>query len=96
MSNPLASVTDGLININIVKNVSRMKFLRLLPYYMKGNYFNLKNIDKVILSLKCSKVKITPTDGKMRLCVDGEIMDAGETEFEICHNAFNFVVPQKD
>lgn len=96
MSNPLASVSDGLININIVKNVSRLKFLRLLPYYMKGNYLNLKNIDKVILSLKCSKVKITPTDGKMRLCVDGEIMDAGETEFEICHNAFNFVVPQKD
>jgi YegS/Rv2252/BmrU family lipid kinase len=95
MSNPLASVKDGLININIIKNVSRLKFLRLLPYYMKGNFLNLKNIHKVILSEKCSRVKITPLDGKMRICVDGEIIDAGETEFEICHNAFNFVLPQK-
>jgi len=95
MSNPLASVKDGLININIIKNVSRLKFLRLFPYYMKGSFLKLKNIQKVILSEKCSKVKITPMDGKMRICVDGEIIDAGETEFEICHNAFNFVVPEK-
>lgn len=95
MSNPLASVKDGFININIINNVSRMKFLRLLPYYMKGNFLELKNIEKIILSEKCSKVKITPLDGKMRICVDGEIINAGETEFEICHGAFNFVVPEK-
>ncbi len=41
------------------------------------------------------KAKISPLDGKMRLCVDGEIIDALETEFEIYHNAFNFVLPQK-
>ena len=62
---------------------------------MKGNFLNLKDIEKVILSQKCSKVEITPLDSKMRICVDGEIIDAGETVFEICHNAFNFVVPQK-
>ncbi len=95
-SNPLALVSDGLININIIKNVSRFKFLYLLPFYMKGNFLKLKNIDKVILSEKCSKIKLTPLDGNMRLCVDGEIIDAGETEFEICHNAFRFVLPQKE
>ena len=95
MSNPLASVKDGYININIINNVSRLKFLYLLPYYMKGNFLGLKNIQKVVLSEKCCKVKITPLDGKMRICVDGEIINAGETEFEICHNAFNFVIPEK-
>ncbi len=48
------------------------------------------------MSEKCSKIKLTPLDGNMRLCVDGEIIDAGETEFEICHNAFRFVLPQKE
>ncbi len=94
-SNPLASVSDGLININIIKNISRLRFLHLLPFYMKGNFLKLKNIDKVILSEKCSKVKITPLDEKIRLCVDGEIIDAEETEFEICHNAFRFVLPEE-
>jgi len=95
MSNPLASVKDGLININVIKNVSRLKFIHLFPYYVKGNYLKIKNIHKIILTEKCTKVKITPLDGKMRLCIDGEIIDAGTTEFEICHNAFNFVLPQK-
>lgn len=95
MSNPLASVQDGMININIIKNVSRIKFLKLLPYYMKGTFLNLDNIEKVIVSEKCKKIKLTPIDGKMRLCVDGEIIDAGETEFEICPSAFNFIVPEK-
>ncbi len=93
-SNPLASICDGKININIIKNVSRLKFLRLLPHYMKGSFLKLKNIDRVITSEKCCEITVTPLNGKMRLCVDGEIMDAGKTRFEICPAAFNFVLPK--
>lgn len=93
MSNPLASVQDGLININIVNNVSRMEFIGLLPHYMKGDFLSLKNIEKVIRSVKCTKAVITPLTGAVRLCIDGEIADMGKTEFEIVHNAFNFVLP---
>ena len=92
-SNPLASVTDGYISVNIVNNISRFKFIKLLPYYMKGTYMKLKNINKIITSTKCKKIKVTPLAGSMRLCIDGEITNAGVTEFEIVHNAFNFVVP---
>ncbi len=92
-SNPLASICDGTINVNIIKNVPRYKFLYLLPFYMKGNHLKIKNIGKTIQNIKCSKIKITPLAGNMRLCVDGEIIDAGETTFEIYPSAFNFVVP---
>lgn len=57
MSNPLASVQDGRININIVKNVSRLKCMRLLPYYMKGDFLKLKNIQKVIVSESVPKLR---------------------------------------
>ena len=92
-SNPLASVCDGSININIIRNVSRFKFLYLLPYYMRGTYLKLKNINKVISCEKGSSVSITPIEGNMRLCIDGEITDAGKTEFKICPGAFNYFVP---
>ena len=92
-SNPLASVQDGLININIIKNISRLQFIKLLPHYMKGDFLKLKNIDKVISSLKCKKITVSPLGGDMRLCIDGEITDVGITEFEIIHDAFNFVIP---
>ncbi len=94
-SNPLASLCDGRININIVKNISRLKFLRLLPSYMKGSFLNIKNINDIILSESCHKVTITPLEGKMRLCIDGEIFNAGKTLFEICPATFNFVIPDK-
>ncbi len=92
-SNPLASVNDGFVNINIVKNISRLNFLTKLPFYMKGTHIRLKGIEKVIYSTKCKKVVIDPKGGRMRLCTDGEISDAGRTEFEIVHNAFSFVIP---
>lgn len=92
-SNPLASIKDGLININIIRNVSRLKFVRLLPHYMKGTHMQLRGIDKIISSQKCKKVTVTPTKGRLRLCTDGEISDAGKIEFEIMPEAFKFVLP---
>ncbi len=93
-SNPLASVNDGFVNINIVKNISRLNFLTKLPFYMKGTHIRLKGIENIIYSTKCKKIVIDPKGGKMRLCTDGEISDAGRTEFEIVHNAFSFVIPR--
>ena len=93
-SNPLASIRDGLININIIKNVSRIRFISLLPSYMKGTVLEISGIEKYITSKKCREVTITPKGGKMRLCIDGEITDAERTHFEVIHNAFRFVLPK--
>ena len=94
-SNPLASVKDGLININIIYNISRLNFLTKLPFYMKGAHIKLRGIEKIIYTTKCKKVVLTPLSGNMRLCIDGEIEDAGRTEFEIVPRAFNFVLPER-
>lgn len=95
MSNPMACVTDGLININIIKNVSRLRFITLLPYYMKGALHRVRGIGRFVTTTKCKRVTITPNHGKMRLCIDGEIEDAGKTEFELVPCAFRFVLPCK-
>lgn len=92
-SNPLASLRDGFINVNIVKDVSRLKFIRLLPHYIKGDFLSLKDIDRVVLSPKCKKIVVTPIKDKIRLCIDGEIVSASKTEFEIVPDAFSFIVP---
>ena len=93
-SNPLSNVSDGVMNINIVKNISRLKFISLLPFYMKGTHIKLKNIQNIICSQDAKKVTITPLDGGMRICVDGEIFDAGKTEFEVIHDAYRLVLPK--
>ena len=37
---------------------------------------------------------ISPNEAAMRLCTDGEIVDAGRVEMEIVHGAFRFLIPQ--
>lgn len=92
-SNPTACVHDGLMNVNIIKNVSRMRFITLLPHYMKGTHETLGGIEKIIKNAGCKAVTVKPAGGMMRICVDGEIMSAGVTHFEVLHDAFSFVVP---
>ena len=94
MSNPKATVSDGFINIDIIKDVSRRRFISLLPSYMKGTFMDIPGIEEIAVSEKCKKVRLVPRKGKMRICNDGEIIDAGKTEFEIVHNAYRFVVPK--
>ncbi len=94
-SNPLASVTDGRININIIQNLSRSRFLTLLPSYMKGTVLERHGIERFIRSLHGKHLVLIPKDGRLRLCVDGEIIDAGRTEFQCVPAAFRFVLPKR-
>ena len=93
MSNPMASLTDGDVNFNVIKNISRRHFLFLLPSYMKGTHLGIKGIEQVILSGHCKTLTVTPENGTMRLCIDGEIITAGETTFEVVPAAFRLVLP---
>ena len=92
-SSPYASVTDGKMDVNVIYNVSRLDFLKKFPHYAKGTHMELPDIDQVLYAGTCRKARITPLDGTMRLCTDGEIVDAGEIEFEMVPAAFNLLVP---
>ncbi len=95
-SNPLASVQDGKININIIREISRLKVIRILPHYMKGDFLELSGIENIISSVKCDSVCVTPLSGDLRISNDGEIIEVGKTEFHIVPKAFRFVVPKQE
>ncbi len=94
MSNPLAAVTDGKLNVNLVQNVSRLRFLSLLPSYMKGTHLLKKGIERILQTLDCETLTVTPHEGRMRLCIDGEIITAGVTTFTVIPEGIRFVVPK--
>ncbi len=95
MSNPLASVCDGMIDFNIIKNVSRLKFISLLPSYKKGTFLNKNGIEKIVSSGKAKSIKITSQNGTIKVCIDGEIYEACEAVFDIVPAAFKFAGKQK-
>ncbi len=92
-SNPMANINDGMIDVNIVKNISRSRLISLLPSYMKGTHMNIKNIEEILIYKKCKKMEIASLNNTIRLCTDGEISDAKNVIFESVPNAFNFILP---
>lgn len=93
-SAPTASINDGKMDVNVIYNVSRFDFLKKFPYYSKGTHMEIPDIDKILLFRQCEKAVITPLDGTMRLCADGEIVDAGKVTMEMVPLAVNVLVPK--
>lgn len=94
-SNPLGSVQDGVIEINIIKNVTRMRLLTLLGSYMNGTFIHKKGIERFIETRKCKTIDMEVFSENFRISVDGEVIDGGNTKFSVVPNAFLFVVPKK-
>ena len=92
-SAPTARLDDGLMDVNIIYNVSRREFLSKFPAYSKGTHMQLPGIEKIIFARQCRRAVITPRQGAMRLCTDGEIVDAGRIEFEVVPRAFRLLLP---
>ena len=92
-SPPAARTDDGRMDINIIRDVPRRKFLRLFPSYTKGTYLQRKGIEQIVTAKTGVRAAVTPKEGAMRLCTDGEITTAGRIEFELVHDAFRFLVP---
>ena len=95
MPTPLASLTDGLADLLIVKKMSRRRFIAMIGNYKKGLHFDREKgdvIDKykeVMTYRKCKSVKIS---GINSLCADGEIERAEDVEISVVPAAINIIV----
>lgn len=94
-SAPAARLNDGLMDVNIIYNVTRREFLSKFPAYSKGTHMQIPGIEKIICARQCRRAVITPRQGTMRLCTDGEIVDAGRIAFEVVPRAFRLLLPAK-
>ncbi len=94
---PYALIDDGKLDMNIVKNVSRIKFLDLAPRYMKGVHMLKPGIEKVVDYSQIEYVKVRPLNRKFRLGIDGEIVEVtGDVEFRVLPKAISFIVPKRE
>lgn len=94
-SNPCAVVQDGLMDINIVKDITRKEAVKLFPKYSKGTHMDIPGVESILCVKQCKKASVEPRGEYMRLCVDGENVNAGKVEFECVRNAFRLLVPEK-
>jgi len=95
-TSPQSSMTDGVFDLNIVKNVTRREFLNLFPKYKAGTHLQVPDIDKVITIKRCDKLTMIPKQKNFFICIDGEVNLAEERiDFEIVPRACPFIVPAR-
>jgi diacylglycerol kinase family enzyme len=82
---------DGLLDVYIVKNMSRYKRLNLIPVYVRGDYHKLPGL---ILHYKTKKIKLS-SDQVMCMSIDEQIIYGESIEYEVIPKAVKFVCPSE-
>ncbi len=90
---PSAKLNDGIMNICIIKKVSRFTFLKLVRHYKSGTYINNPKATKYI-NLKTAEHFKMEFESPVPICIDGEIKGAKSIDLSVVREAFNFVVPK--
>ncbi len=89
---PYASMTDGLLDLCMVRNVSRAKFVRLVGSYKNGTHVTAKNAS-LLEYVRCKKVHMKFAEPQ-NVCMDGEVRCMKECEIEIVPGALHLVLPR--
>ena len=91
---PDADLSDGILNVEIVRNVSRSTFIGLVPDYKKGTHINMETgelkekFKKHIYYKKCVAVRI---EGCRSVCADGEIFEEDVVDVSVIPQALNYI-----
>lgn len=89
---PRANVDDGVLDVVVVKRVSRFTFVKLIKIYKRGDHLEHPKLQKYIRFTNAKEVKIT-SKKPISLSFDGEIVQTSEMNFRILPKNIRFVVP---
>lgn len=87
---PDAKPNDGIMDVLLVKKISRLKAAGIIGKYKAGKY---RELPDVVTHYPCKKVTIT-CDELSEINLDGELLMAKEANFEIAPKAIRFFYPK--
>ena len=82
-----------MIEVSVIKEVSRTKFISLYPSYSKGTHIDNLTAEGILDYHRVRSLKITSNTGSMKVSNDGEIISPHALELEVVPKAIKFSVP---
>jgi diacylglycerol kinase family enzyme len=88
---PEAEIDDGLLDVLVVKKVSRLRFLTAVKLYADGKYARLPDI---VDHVRCTGVTITAPK-EFTINIDGEMIQDTKMELRLIPGGINFIFPKE-
>ncbi len=92
-ASPKSDLKDGLLDLMMVKKVSRLDFISLIGRYKVGEHIEEKYSKGLITYLAQPSVTIEPLN-QMKVCIDGEIFNMEKMELSTVGKAVLFSIPK--
>ena len=90
---PRAAMDDGLMEICLVKPISRLRFIKLIGVYTKGEHLEKPEMKSILVYRQAKQVHVTGPEG-FAWSLDGEIIYDNDFTVEIVPKAISFVIPE--
>lgn len=91
---PKSENDDGLLEVCLVKPLSRFKFVSLIGDYTEGKHIGNPKFEKYIVYRQAKKIDIEAPEGFSYL-IDGEMMNKNKFTIQVEEKAIRFAVPDK-
>ena len=89
---PRASLSDGLIDLCVIKKISRTRFIRVVGSYKDGSYLENPSLASFIHYTQVPSARLT-FEKPVSICVDGENEMTDHVEIESIPGALAFSIP---
>ncbi len=92
-NSPCSDMSDGVLELIVVKKTSRLNFLKLVGRYQNGTLIGENGrIDpaKYASIVSCHRIRSVKISGMKRVCTDGEVEEMTETEISVLPRAIQY------
>lgn len=90
---PKAHLSDGLIDVCMVRNVTRREFLKLVGAYKNGTFLDSAKTSKYFIYRQCKSIKVM-FEKVRKVSFDGETENCGMIEVENRPLSVRFTLPE--
>ena len=90
---PKAKTDDGLLEVCLIKPISRIRFVSILGTYTEGKHLDDPKMQDIVVYRQAKKVEITAPEG-FAYSLDGEIIYENKFTVEIAEGILDLAVPE--